>query len=61
MNAQNIGSHIMSKYERWYQNQNEATRAWLDSQYKEDSKLIIVGMIPGFFLGVIVTIILLLL
>jgi len=60
MNAQNIGSHIMSKYERWYQNQNEATRAWLDSQYKEDSKLIIVGMIPGFLLGFVFATLLLL-
>jgi len=41
----------MSKWDDWYNNQNETTRAWLDAQSKEDNKLIVLGMIPGFILG----------
>lgn len=41
----------MSKWDDWYNNQNETTRAWLDAQAKEDRKLIFLGMIPGFILG----------
>ena len=43
----------MSKWDDWYNNQNETTRAWLDAQAKEDRKLIYLGMIPGFVLGFI--------
>ena len=60
MNAQNIGGHIMSKWDNWYNNQNETTRAWLDAQAKEDRKLIYLGMIPGFILGFIFATLLLL-
>jgi hypothetical protein len=50
----------MNKWDRWYNQQNDATKVWLDTQAKEDSKLIFLGMLPGFFLGVIVTTLLLL-
>lgn len=43
----------MSKWDDWYDRQNETTRAWLDAQAKEDKKLIYLGMIPGFTLGFI--------
>ena len=50
----------MSKYAEWYNNQNETTRAWLDAQAKEDRKLIYLGMIPGFILGFIFAILIVL-
>jgi len=46
----------MSKWDDWYHQQNEATQEWLDNQQKEDDKLILLGMLPGFFIGVLVTI-----
>ena len=52
MNVKNIGGLILTnKYTKWYENQNETTKAWLDAQAKEDRKLIYLGMIPGFILG----------
>ena len=60
MNAQNIGGLIMSKWEKWYNNQNETTRAWLDKQAQEDNKLIFLGMLPGFILGFVFATLLLL-
>lgn len=42
---------IKSKWERWYDNQNPTTRAWLDAQAKEDNKLIASIAIPTFLLG----------
>lgn len=50
----------MSKWDDWYHDQNDATKAWLDAQEKEDNKLMLLGAIPGFFFGVILTILLLL-
>ena len=43
-----------SKWERWYDNQNPTTKAWLDTQAKEDNKFILSIGIPIFFLGIIV-------
>lgn len=63
MFAQNVTVRKMmkhSKWANWYDNQNDATKVWLDTQAKEDNKLIFLGMLPGFFLGVIVTTLLLL-
>lgn len=48
----------MNKYEAWYNNQNDTTKAWLDAQQKEDDKLIFLGMGIGFILGIVVGIIL---
>lgn len=50
----------MSKWEKWYNNQNETTRAWLDAQAKEDNKLIYMGMVYGFLLGAVFVTLLLL-
>ena len=44
----------MSKWDDWYNNQNEATQAWLDAQAKEDNKLIMLGMLFGTVLGFLV-------
>ena len=44
----------MTKWEKWYENQNPATKAWLDAQAKEDNKFIISIGTPIFFLGIIV-------
>ena len=41
----------MNKWDKWYANQNEATRVWLDSQSKQDDKLIYLGMSIGFIFG----------
>ena len=50
----------MSKWNNWYDNQNETTRAWLDSQAREDNKLIGMGIFVGFILGMLVTILMML-
>jgi hypothetical protein len=50
----------MSKWDDWYHNQNEATQAWIDSQSKEDNKLIGMGIFVGFMLGMLVTILMML-
>ena len=51
MKEQNIGETIMSKWDDWYNNQNEATQAWIDNQAKEDNKLIMIGVLCGTVLG----------
>ena len=43
-----------SKWDRWYDNQNEATKVWLDAQAKEDNKFILTFGIPIFFMGLFV-------
>jgi len=45
----------MGKFTKWYNNQNETTKAWLDSQQKQENQLIAVSMLFGFVLGVIFT------
>lgn len=42
-----------SKWDIWYDNQNEATRAWIDAQSREDNKLIFTSMAVGAFFGFI--------
>lgn len=42
-----------SKWDRFYKNQNDTTRAWFDAQAKEDNKLIASIAIPTFLLGLI--------
>ena len=51
MKEQNIGETIMSKWDDWYNNQNEATQAWIDNQAKEDNKLIMISVLCGTVLG----------
>ena len=45
-----------SKYDLWLDNQNEATRVYLNNQRKEDSKLIMLGWWLGVTSGSILTI-----
>ena len=49
----------MNKWDKWYANQNEATRVWLDAQAKEDNKLICLGMSVGFVFGLMLGIVIL--
>lgn len=43
-----------SKWERWYDNQNPATQAWLDAQAKETTKFTLAIGIPIFIMGLLV-------
>jgi len=43
----------MSKWDKWYENQNPTTRAWLDARAKEDNKFIATMAIPTFILGIL--------
>lgn len=45
-----------SKFDKWYDNQNDATKVFLDNQRKEDNKLIMLGVYLGFPVGSILTI-----
>ena len=42
-----------SKWDRWYDNQNAATKAWIDAQEKEQNKFALAIGVPSFFLGII--------
>jgi hypothetical protein len=44
----------VTKWEKFYNNQNATTRAWLDSQAKEDNKLIVAVAIPAFMFGILI-------
>ena len=46
--------NIMSKWDTWYYNQNDATQAWFDKQSKQDNKLISMSIGVGFVFGFIV-------
>ena len=44
---------FQSKYDKFYNNQNETTRAWLDTQATETNKLITSVSVPAFILGLL--------
>ena len=59
MNVKNIGGLILTnKYTKWYDNQNETTKAWLDAQalwHDRDMVLcgcvcFLIGLFFGFFI-----------
>lgn len=41
----------MGKFTRWYDQQNETTKAYLDAQWKQDLPLVYHGIGIGFLLG----------
>ena len=43
----------MTKWEKFYNNQNATTRAWLDAQAKEDNRFALTIGIPTFLLGLV--------
>jgi hypothetical protein len=45
-----------SKYDLWFENQNEATKTYLENRSKEDSKLIMLGWWLGVTSGSLLTI-----
>jgi len=45
--------HVVTKWQKWYDNQNDATKAYFEAQAKEDNKLIVAVAIPTFLLGLI--------
>jgi len=44
----------MSKWDRWYENQNDATKAWLDARAKEDNKFALSIMLPSLSFGLLI-------
>ena len=44
----------MTKWQKWYDNQNDATRAYFARQEAEDNKLIVAVAIPTFIMGMVV-------
>lgn len=44
----------MTKWEKFYNNQNDTTKAWLDAQSKEDNKFAFAVGMPMFVIGVLI-------
>jgi len=44
----------VTKWDKWYNNQNAATRAWLDARAAEDNRFALVVAIPSIVLGIII-------
>ena len=44
----------VTKWEKWYNNQNASTKAYLDEQNKEDNKFAFAVGMPMFVIGVII-------
>ena len=42
-----------SKWDKWYDNQNPTTQAWLDSQSKETDKFALSIAIPSLTFGIL--------
>lgn len=42
-----------SKWDKWYDNQNTATKAYLDSESEKYGRLVISIAVPSFLLGII--------
>ena len=43
----------MTKWQKWYDNQNESTKVWLDARAAEDTKFALTMALPAFVLGII--------
>jgi hypothetical protein len=43
----------VTKWDKFYNNQNATTKAWLDARAAEDNKLIASVAIPTFLLGLV--------
>jgi hypothetical protein len=46
--------HVVTKWEKFYNNQNPTTQAWLDAQSKETDKFVLAIGIPIFCLGLFI-------
>lgn len=44
----------VTKWDRWYESQNESTKAWLDARAAEDTKFALTVAIPFFLLGIVI-------
>lgn len=44
----------MTKWEKFYNNQNATTKAWLDEQSKEDNRFALAVGISMFMLGILI-------
>ena len=44
----------VTKWEKFYNNQNDTTKAWLDAQSKEDNKFAFAVGMPMFVIGVLI-------
>ena len=52
--AWNIGEIIVNKWSSWLDSQNDATRAYFETQMKNDNPIIYMSMGIGFLFGFIV-------
>ena len=43
----------MTKWQKFYNNQNPTTQAWLDAQSKETDKFVLAIGVPIFFIGML--------
>lgn len=44
----------VTKWQKWYNNQNEATKVWLDARAAEDTKFALVMAAPALVLGIVI-------
>ena len=44
----------MTKWEKFYNNQNATTRAWLDARAAEDNRFALVVAVPSVLLGIVI-------
>lgn len=50
----------MTKFDKWLDNQNEATKVYFKNRMREDDQLVWLGMMIGFPIGILFTILILL-
>jgi hypothetical protein len=43
-----------SKWDKWYENQNATTRAWIDSETKKYNEQVIAIAIPSILVGMFI-------
>ena len=46
--------HVVTKWNKWLNSQNDTTKAYFQAQAKEDNKFITAIAVPTFILGVVV-------
>lgn len=44
----------VTKWDRWYEQQNDATKVWLDARAAEDTKFALLVAAPAFVLGIVI-------
>ena len=44
----------VTKWDRWYEQQNDATKAWIDARAAEDTKFALTVAAPALVFGILV-------